>query len=41
LRSVGQKVNETPSQPIAGHSGVCLSPHTMEEDEIERIMVPG
>jgi hypothetical protein len=23
--SVGKKVSEAPSQPIAGHSGVCLS----------------
>jgi hypothetical protein len=36
-----QKVLETPSQPMARHSGIHLSSQVTDETEIGRIMVPG
>jgi hypothetical protein len=38
---LGQRVHEIPPQQIAGHSGVFLSTHVMQAEEIERIVVSG
>jgi hypothetical protein len=35
-----QGVFKTPSQPIAGHNGKCLSSQATQEAEIRRIKVP-
>jgi hypothetical protein len=37
----GQKVTETPSQPIARHGGMCLSFQAMQQTEIGRTAVLG
>jgi hypothetical protein len=35
-----QKAHKSPSQPRAGHSGVCLSSQAMCKTEMENITVP-